>query len=68
MDGRLSRFGVRFSNMVWPGDYLRACAIFESIEEVDRDKFANFDVNTTNQDDAVVLKGYTQAGVDEGLM
>jgi acyl dehydratase len=63
-DGRLSRFGVRFSSMVWPGDDLRASAILDKIEEIDGVKYANFEVITTNQDDVVVLKGYAQARVD----
>ena len=34
-DGRLTQFGVRFTNQVWPGDDLEASAILESIEQVD---------------------------------
>jgi acyl dehydratase len=62
-DGRLTKFGVRFTNQVWPGDDLVASATFENIEEVDGVKLANFEVLTTNQDGAVVLKGYAQARV-----
>ena len=63
-DGRLTKFGVRFTNQVWPGDDLDAVATVETIEEVDGQKLANFEVITTNQDGAVVLKGYAQARVD----
>ena len=63
-DGRLTRFGVRFTNQVWPGDDLQASTTLESIEEVGGEKLANFEVITTNQDGAVVLKGYAQARVD----
>ena len=63
-DGRLTKFGVRFTNQVWPGDDLEACASLENIEEIDGQKLANFEVITTNQDGAVVLKGYAQARVD----
>ncbi len=63
-DGRLTKFGVRFTNQVWPGDDLQATATFENLEEVDGVKQANFEVLTTNQDGAVVLKGYAQARVD----
>jgi acyl dehydratase len=63
-DGRLTKYGVRFTNQVWPGDSLEATATFENIEEADGQKLANFEVVTTNQDGNVVLKGYAQARVD----
>lgn len=63
-DGRLTKFGVRFTNQVWPGDNLEASATLENIEEVDGQQLGNFDVITTNQDGAVVLKGYAQARLD----
>lgn len=63
-DGRLTKYGVRFTNQVWPGDSLEATATLENIEEADGQKLANFEVVTTNQDGAVVLKGYAQARVD----
>lgn len=63
-DGRLTKFGVRFTNQVWPGDNLEASAILENIEEVDGQQLGNFEVTTTNQDGAVVLKGYAQARLD----
>lgn len=63
-DGRLTKFGVRFTNQVWPGDDLQATATFQDIEEVDGNKLANFEVLTSNQHGAVVLKGYAQARVD----
>ncbi len=63
-DGRLTKFGVRFTNQVWPGDDLDSTATFENMEEVDGTTLANFAVTTTNQDGAVVLKGYAQARVD----
>ena len=63
-DGRLTKFGVRFTNQVWPGDDLDSTATFENMEDVDGETLANFEVTTTNQDGAVVLKGYAQARVD----
>lgn len=63
-DGRLTKYGVRFTNQVWPGDSLEATATLENIEDADGQKLANFEVVTTNQDGAVVLKGYAQARVD----
>ena len=63
-DGRLTKYGVRFTTQVWPGDSLEATATLENIEDSDSQKLANFEVVTTNQDGAVVLKGYAQARVD----
>ena len=63
-DGRLTKFGVRFTNQVWPGDDLDSAATFENLEEIDGVTLANFDVVTTNQEGTVVLKGYAQARVD----
>ena len=63
-DGRLTKFGVRFTNQVWPGDDLDSTATFENLEDSDGATLANFAVTTTNQDGAVVLKGYAQARVD----
>ncbi|MEP0204010.1 MAG: MaoC/PaaZ C-terminal domain-containing protein [Halioglobus sp.] len=63
-DGRLTKFGVRFTSQVWPGDDLEASATFEGLEESAEGTLANFAVETINQDGAVVLKGYAQARVD----
>jgi acyl dehydratase len=63
-DGRLTKFGVRFTNQVWPGDDLSATLVLENIADVEGEKRANFEVCTTNQDGAVVLKGYAQARLD----
>ncbi len=59
-DGRLTKYGVRFTNQVWPGDDLDATATVESIE----DDIVNLKVETTNQDGKVVLSGYAAARVD----
>ena len=59
-DGRLTKFGVRFTNQVWPGDTLNSTATVESVE----DGFVNLEVKTTNQDGTVVLSGYAAARVD----
>ena len=50
-DGRLTKYGVRFTNQVWPGDTLTASATVESVE----DGIVNLEVKTTNQEGAVVL-------------
>jgi acyl dehydratase len=59
-DGRLRKYGVRFTNQVWPGDTLTATA---TVEEVDGDN-VKLTVNTTNQDGVTVLSGYAEARVD----
>ena len=59
-DGRLTKYGVRFTSQVWPGDSLNSTATVESVE----DGLVDLKVETTNQDGAVVLSGYAQARVD----
>ena len=59
-DGRLTKYGVRFTNQVWPGDTLNSTA---TVEEVDAG-IVKLKVETTNQDGAVVVSGYAEARVD----
>jgi acyl dehydratase len=59
-DGRLTKYGVRFTNQVWPGDTLTGTATLESVE----DGIARFQVETKNQEGATVLSGYAEARVD----
>ena len=59
-DGRLNKYGVRFTNQVWPGDTLNSTATVESIE----DGVVKLVVETTNQEGAKVLSGYAEARVD----
>jgi len=59
-DGRLRKYGVRFTNQVWPGDTLTATA---TVEEIDGDN-VKLAVNTTNQDGVTVVSGYAEARVD----
>ena len=59
-DGRLTKFGVRFTSQVWPGDSLNATATVEDVT----DGIVNLKVETTNQDGVVVLAGYAAARVD----
>ncbi len=59
-DGRLTKYGVRFTSQVWPGDTLNSTATVDSVE----DGLVNLTVETTNQDGVVVLSGYAQARVD----
>ena len=50
---RLTRFGVRFTAQVWPGDTLTAVV---TVTAVDGDE-ATLQVTTTNQEGTVVLTG-----------
>ena len=59
-DARLTKYGVRFTNQVWPGDTLDATA---TVKEV-ADGVVKLDVETKNQDGVVVLSGYAEARVD----
>jgi acyl dehydratase len=59
-DARLTKYGVRFTSQVWPGDTLEASA---TVKEV-KDGLATFDVETKNQNGVVVLSGYAEARVD----
>lgn len=63
-DGRLTRFGVRFTGQVWPGDALEAVAVVSRIFEVEGEPRAEFDVTTLNQNGQEVLKGYAEARLD----
>ncbi|MGI9325031.1 MAG: MaoC/PaaZ C-terminal domain-containing protein [Pseudomonadales bacterium] len=63
-DGRLTKYGVRFTKQVWPGDTLNATATVESVEDVDGQKVVNLAVETKNEADEVVLSGYAAARVD----
>jgi acyl dehydratase len=59
-DARLTKYGVRFTSQVWPGDTLEATATVKEI----KDGLATFDVETKNQNGVVVLSGYAEARVD----
>ncbi len=60
-DGRLTKYGVRFTNQVWPGDTLNSTATVESVEN----NIVRLALETKNQDGATVLSGYAEARVDD---
>ena len=49
-DGRLTKYGVRFTSQVWPGDTLDSTATVEKVFEDDGVKLVDLEVSTTNQD------------------
>lgn len=59
-DGRLLRFGVRFTSQVWPGDTLTVRSTVKDVSE----QVVELDVVTTNQDGANVVTGYAAARLD----
>jgi acyl dehydratase len=63
-DARLTKYGVRFTNQVWPGDTLDSTATVKEIKDEGGQKIAVFDVETKNQDGVTVVSGYAEARVD----
>jgi acyl dehydratase len=63
-DGRLLRFGGRFTAQVWPGDTLTATATVTAVEVRDGVGTVDLAVSTRNQDDLEVFAGTASARVD----
>ena len=63
-DGRLTKFGVRFTKQVWPGDALTAKATVEAIREDGGKHFVDLQLSTVNQNGEEVLSGYASARID----
>ena len=62
--GRLTRYGLRFTAQVWPGDDLSASPTVTAIDTVDDTPIAEFFLETKNQDGVVVLSGSAAARLD----
>jgi len=63
-DGRLTKYGVRFSKQVWPGDSLTAFVTVEAIRDDDGTPIADFSVVTRNQKGEDVVIGSASARLD----
>ena len=63
-DGRLTKFGVRFTNQVWPGDTLDATATVAALREEGGVKLVDLTLSTVNQDGKEVMTGNATARVD----
>ena len=63
-DGRLTKFGVRFTNQVWPGDTLDASATVAAIREEGGVKLVDLTLSTVNQDGKEVMTGNATARID----
>ena len=63
-DARLTKYGVRFTSQVWPGDTLDATATVKAIKDEGGVKLVELDVATVNQAGVTVLSGYAEARID----
>jgi acyl dehydratase len=63
-DGRLTKFGVRFTRQVWPGDSLTAKATVDAVREEGGQHYVDLTVSTVNQDGTEVVSGYATARID----
>jgi len=63
-DGRLTKYGVRFSRQVFPGDTLDAKATVAAIREENGQFFVDLTVETINQNNQVVVSGTASARID----
>ena len=63
-DGRLTKYGVRFTNQVWPGDTLTAEASVTALRDEAGDQLVDLEITTTNQDGAPVVTGTATARID----
>ncbi|MEZ5853223.1 MAG: MaoC/PaaZ C-terminal domain-containing protein [Hyphomicrobiaceae bacterium] len=59
----VKKYGVRFTNQVWPGDDLTGKAVVEAIREEGGETLVDMAITTTNQKGTVVLSGYATARV-----
>src|ERR1700748_2021411 len=63
-DGRLTKFGVRFTNQVWPGDTLGSQASLTGARQEGGQHSVDLSLSTTNQDGKEVVSGTATARVD----
>ena len=63
-DGRLKKFGVRFTNQVWPGDTLKSTATVAALREEGGERLVDLTLSTTNQDGKEVVSGSATARID----
>ena len=63
-DGRLTKFGVRFTSQVFPGATLTAKATISDIREEDGISYADIAISTTDEEGTEVIKGNAIARLD----
>ena len=59
----VKKFGVRFTNQVWPGDSLTGKAEITDIREENGEKLLDMKLTTTNQKGDVVMTGTATARI-----
>jgi len=60
-DDRVTRFGMRFSSPVWPGDTLTGAVTVEAVNDAEDGGTAELALSVVNQDGAEVASGYATA-------
>jgi acyl dehydratase len=63
-DGRLTKYGVRFTSQVFPGATLTATATISEIREQDGASVADITISTTDEAGTEVIKGNATARLD----
>lgn len=63
-DGRLTKYGVRFTSQVFPGATLTATATISEIREQDGVPVADISISTTDEAGTEVIKGSATARLD----
>ena len=63
-DGALTKYGVRFTSQVWPGDTLTSTATITAIRDQDGDRVVDLEVITTNQNEVPVVTGNATAKIE----
>ena len=53
----IKKFGVRFQNIIWPGDTLTTKIVIDKIESDAESRFIELLIHTSNQADKIVLSG-----------
>jgi acyl dehydratase len=63
-DARLKKFGVRFTDQVWPGDTLDAKATVDVIRQENGEFLVDLTVSMVNQNGELVVSGHATARAD----
>ena len=63
-DGRLTKYGVRFTSQVFPGATLTATATITDLREEDGTNYADIKIATTDEEGTVVITGNATARLD----
>ena len=60
----VKKYGVRFTNQVWPGDDLVGKAVVDAVRQEGGETLVDLTITTTNQKGDVVVSGYATARVE----